>query len=81
MDKQRMEALAREALGDSKRNDCEFVGADRGAGGAWRVELMDVMMKREIFVVEVTPSAGATEEEIKESVRRGIAEHFSAEGN
>lgn len=77
MDAQRLESLAREALAESKRNDCEFVAVREVAGGAWEVELMDVMLKREPFRVRV--AAGAGDAVIKDSIRRAVAEHFSIE--
>jgi hypothetical protein len=79
MDEQRMTELARAALAESKRNDCEVTGAKRDAGGAWRVELMDVMLKREPFAVRVGADDTASDEEIKEAIRRAIAEHYSVE--
>ncbi len=77
MDEGRMTELAREALADSKRNDCELTGVRAGAGGAWRVELMDVMLKREPFAVIVRTGAGANDSEIKDAIRRAVAEHYS----
>lgn len=79
MDEQRMTELARAALAESKRNDCEVTGAKADGGGAWRVELMDVMLKREPFAVRVGAHDASTEEEIKEAVRRAVAEHYSVE--
>ena len=77
MDEARMKELAVAALGESGRNDCELISVKQGGGGAWSVELLDVMQKREAFTVGVSVSAEATEAEIKEAIRRGIAEHFS----
>jgi hypothetical protein len=49
------------------------------AAGAWRVGLMDVMLKREPFTVRVEANDSGTEEEIKEAIRRAVAEHYSVE--
>jgi hypothetical protein len=75
MNEGRMVELAKAAIADSKRNDCEFVGVRAGGDGAWSIKLMDVMLKREPF--EVSVGAGATDAEIKESIRRAIATHYS----
>jgi hypothetical protein len=77
MDEGRMVELAKEALADSKRNDCEFVGARGDGAGAWRIELMDVMLKREPFAVTVRVEADASDAMIKDVIRRAIAEHYS----
>ncbi len=77
MDEGRMAELAKEALADSKRNDCEFVGVRAGDAGAWRVELIDVMLKREPFAVTVRTHENAPDSEIKDAVRRAVAEHYS----
>jgi hypothetical protein len=74
-----MTELVKAALAESKRNDCEFVGVSDAGAGAWRVELMDVMLKREPFSVELRADDSATDEEIKDALRRAVAEHFSAE--
>jgi vacuolar-type H+-ATPase subunit F/Vma7 len=79
MDERKMTELARAALAESKRNDCELVNVKPDAGSAWRVELMDVMLKREPFAVRVSADESASEEEIKEALRRAVAEHFSME--
>ena len=79
MDEQGMTELARAALVESKRTDCEVTGAKAEAAGAWRVELMDVMLKREPFTVRVEADDSSTEEEIKEALRRAVAEHYSVE--
>jgi hypothetical protein len=79
MDEQRMTELARAALAESKRNDCEITGAKADAGGAWRVRLMDVMLKREPFAVRVSADDASSDEEIKEAIRRAVAEHYSVE--
>jgi hypothetical protein len=79
MDAQRMAELARAALVESKRKDCELAGVKAGAGGAWRIEMMDVMLKREPFAVRVDANDSTTDEEIKEAVRRAVAEHYSVE--
>ena len=79
MDEQRMTELARAALAESKRTDCEVTGARADGGGGWRVELMDVMLKREPFAVRVETNDSASDEEIKEAIRRAVAEHYSVE--
>ncbi|MCA1631780.1 MAG: hypothetical protein LC785_18020 [Acidobacteria bacterium] len=79
MDEQRLTELARAALAESKRTDCEVTGVKADGGGAWRVELMDVMLKREPFAVRVGADDTSTEEEIKEAIRRTVAEHYSLE--
>jgi vacuolar-type H+-ATPase subunit F/Vma7 len=79
MDEQKMTELAKAALAESKRNDCELINVKPDAGSAWRVELMDVMLKREPFAVRVSADESDSDEEIKESLRRAIAEHFSIE--
>ncbi|HVG30556.1 MAG TPA: hypothetical protein VM864_12690 [Pyrinomonadaceae bacterium] len=79
MDEQRMTELARAALVESKRNDCEVTGAKADGGGAWRVELMDVMLKREPFAVRVGADEQSSDEEIREAIRRAVAEHYSVE--
>lgn len=79
MDEQRMTELARAALAESKRNDCEITGAKADADGAWRVQLMDVMLKREPFAVRVGADDASSDEEIKEAIRRAVAEHYSVE--
>jgi hypothetical protein len=74
----RMAMLVKDALAESKRNDCEFVGVRvGGAGGAWHIELMDVMLKQEPFTLKVNAEAAASDSEIKESIRRAVAEHYS----
>jgi hypothetical protein len=77
MDEGRMAELAKEALAESRRNDCEFVGARAEGTGAWRIELMDVMLKREPFAVSLRTGADASDAAIKEAVRRAVAEHYS----
>jgi vacuolar-type H+-ATPase subunit F/Vma7 len=79
MDERKLTELVKEALAESKRNDCELINVKPDAGEAWRVELMDVMLKREPFAVRVSAGESASEQEIKESLRRAIAEHFSIE--
>ncbi|MFN2595604.1 MAG: hypothetical protein ABR563_00170 [Pyrinomonadaceae bacterium] len=80
MDERKLTELAKDALAESKRNDCEFVGARAADAGAWRVELMDVMLKREPFAVEVrADEENGDDEEIKDAIRRAVAEHFSRE--
>jgi hypothetical protein len=79
MDEARMTELARAALKESGRNDCELIGVKAGGGGAWSVELLDVMQTREAFTVRVSVLPEATEAEVREAIRRGVAEHFSIE--
>ena len=78
LDEPRMTELAKQALAESERNDCELTGVTR-RGAAWRVELMDVMLKREPVAVEVRADTASGDQEIKDAIRRAIAEHFSAE--
>ncbi|HEV2803074.1 MAG TPA: hypothetical protein VGW12_21585 [Pyrinomonadaceae bacterium] len=80
MSLERMEALARQALAESRRNDCEFisVATTDGAAHSWSIDLLDVLHKQEPFRVTLEAAPAATDEEIKEAIRRGIAEHFSA---
>ena len=80
MSVEQMEELARQALKESQRNDCELisVAAKDGAEHSWSIDLLDVMQKQEPFRVTLEASPASTEEEIKEAIRRGIAEHFSA---
>ena len=77
MDERRMTDLAKEALAESERNDCEFVAVRASGAGAWRVELMDVMLKREPFTVAVRAGEKASDSEIKDAIRRAVAEHYS----
>jgi DNA-binding transcriptional LysR family regulator len=80
MSVERLEELAREALAESRRNDCELisVAAQEGAEHSWSIDLLDVMQKQEPFRVTLEAAPASSEEEIKEAIRRGIAEHFSA---
>lgn len=78
MDERKLTELAKQALAESGRNDCELTGVTE-RGGAWRVELMDVMLKREPFAVEVRADEASGDEEIKDAIRRAVAQHFSAE--
>jgi DNA-binding transcriptional LysR family regulator len=80
MDVGRLEELAREALAESRRNDCELisVAASDGAEHTWSIDLLDVLHGQEPFRVTLETAPGSNEEEIKEAIRRGIAEHFSA---
>ncbi|HLL72910.1 MAG TPA: hypothetical protein VK363_15815 [Pyrinomonadaceae bacterium] len=77
---ERLEELARQALADSNRNDCQFVSAAAkdGAVNTWSIDFLDVMQKQEPFRVTLEVAPAGSEEEIKEAIRRGIAEHFSA---
>ncbi len=80
MSLERMEGLARQALAESRRNDCELISvatAD-GAEHSWSIDLLDVLHQREPFRVTLDAAPAASDEEIKEAIRRGIAEHFSA---
>jgi hypothetical protein len=79
MDEQRMMELAKAALADSKRNDCELIGVKSVGAGAWQIELMDVMLKREPFSVSLVADDSSPETEIKDALRRAIAAHFSIE--
>ncbi len=80
MDVERLEELARQALEESRRTDCQLVSvaAKEGAEHVWTFDLLDVMQKQEPFRVTLETTPASTEEEIKEAIRRGIAEHFSA---
>jgi hypothetical protein len=80
MEVERLEELARQALAESRRNDCEVISvkAAEGAEHAWSIDLLDVMQQQEPFRVTLEAAPASTEEEIKEAIRRGIAEHFSA---
>lgn len=82
MSVEQMEELARQALAESRRNDCQIVSvaAQDGTEGSWSIDLLDVMQKQEPFRVTLHAAPASTEEEIKEAIRRGIAEHFSAAG-
>jgi hypothetical protein len=77
---ERIEELARQALQESKRNDCQLVSVAprEGSDGSWSIDLLDVMQKQEPFRVSVEATHDTSDEEIKEAIRRGIAEHFSA---
>jgi DNA-binding transcriptional LysR family regulator len=76
----RLEELARQALAESRRNDCEVISvkAAEGAENSWSIDLLDVLHQQEPFRVTLEAAPASTEEEIKEAIRRGIAEHFSA---
>ncbi|HEY0083960.1 MAG TPA: hypothetical protein VGB61_14370 [Pyrinomonadaceae bacterium] len=77
---EQMEELARQALAESRRNDCELisVAAADGSEHTWSIDLLDVMQAQEPFRVTLEAAPASTDEEIKEAIRRGIAEHFSA---
>ncbi|HEX8131093.1 MAG TPA: hypothetical protein VF527_18480 [Pyrinomonadaceae bacterium] len=77
---EQLEELARQALAESRRNDCELISVKptTGAEQSWTIDLLDVMQKQEPFRVTLETTHASTEEEIKEAIRRGIAEHFSA---
>ena len=80
MEVERLEELARQALAESRRNDCEVISVkpSEGAEHSWSIDLLDVMQQQEPFRVTLETASASTEEEIKEAIRRGIAEHFSA---
>ncbi|HEY0097872.1 MAG TPA: hypothetical protein VGB76_02860 [Pyrinomonadaceae bacterium] len=77
---EQIEELARQALLESRRNDCEIVSvkAKDGAENSWSIDLLDVLHTQEPFRVTLEVAPASSEEEIKEAIRRGIAEHFSA---
>ncbi|HEY1403154.1 MAG TPA: hypothetical protein VGB05_03440 [Pyrinomonadaceae bacterium] len=77
---EQLEELARQALAESRRNDCELisVAAAEGSDHSWSIDLLDVMQQQEPFRVTLEAAPASTDEEIKEAIRRGIAEHFSA---
>ena len=77
---EQMEELAREALVESQRNDCQLVSvaAKEGTEHSWSIDFLDVMQQQEPFRVTLEAAPASTSEEIKEAIRRGIAEHFSA---
>jgi hypothetical protein len=79
---EQIEELARQALTESGRNDCQIVSvaAKDETENAWSIDLLDVMQKQEPFRVTLEVAPASTEAEIKEAIRRGIAEHFSAAG-
>jgi hypothetical protein len=82
MSLERMDELARRALEESGRNDCQLVSVTNtvGAANTWSIDFLDVMQRQEPFRVTLSAAPASTEEEIKEAIRRGIAEHFSAAG-
>jgi hypothetical protein len=77
---ERLEELARQALAESRRNDCELISVAEAEDPphSWSINLLDVMQQQEPFRVMLEAAPASTEEEIKEAIRRGIAEHFSA---
>ena len=77
---EQIEELARHALTESRRDDCQIVSvaAQDEAEHTWSIDLLDVMQKQEPFRVTLVAAPASSEEEIKEAIRRGIAEHFSA---
>lgn len=79
---EQIEELARQALSESGRNDCQIVSvaAKEEAEHSWSIDLLDVMQKQEPFRVTLEAAPASTPTEIKEAIRRGIAEHFSAAG-
>jgi len=77
-----LKKLAEQALAESARTDCQLVSvaATDEAENNWSIDFLDVMQQQEPFRVNLEVAPAATEEEIKEAVRRGVAEHFSASG-
>ena len=72
--------LARQALEESARTDCQLVSvvAKDGTENGWSIDFLDVMQEQEPFRVNLEVAPAASAEEIKEAIRRGVAEHFSA---
>ena len=82
MSVEQLEELAKQALRESARTDCQFVSVAAGdaAKNVWAIDFLDVMQQQEPFRVNLEVTPNATPEEIKEAIRRGVAEHFSASG-
>jgi hypothetical protein len=87
MERQNMRAeqlkeLAKMALEESARTDCQLVSvaAKDDSENSWSIDFLDVMQQQEPFRVNLEVAQVATDEEIKEAIRRGVAEHFSASG-
>lgn len=80
---EQLKELAIQALEESARTDCQFVSiaAKDETENGWSIDFLDVMQEQEPFRVNLEVAPTATEEEIKEAIRRGVAEHFSASGN
>lgn len=72
-----MSELANEALRESKRNDCQIASVKprQDSASEWWVDLVDQNGQPFRVVVNIVL---LSEEEIKEAIRRGIAEYFSA---
>ncbi len=79
---EQLQELAGQALKDSARTDCQLVSvaAKDESGNEWSIDFLDVMQQQEPFRVNLEVASAATDEEIKEAIRRGVAEHFSASG-
>ena len=80
---EQLQQLAKQALEESARTDCQFVSAvaEDESKNDWSIDFLDVMQEQEPFRVNLEVAPAATEEEIKEAIRRGVAEHFSASGS
>lgn len=79
---EQLKELAKQALEESARTDCQLVSVaakDKSESG-WSIDFLDVMHSQEPFRVNLEVTPVATAEEIKEAIRRGVAEHFSASG-
>lgn len=82
MSAEQMTELAKQALEESARTDCQLVSvaAKDESGNVWAIDFLDVMQEQEPFRVNLEVAPAATREEMKEAIRRGVAEHFSASG-
>ncbi len=82
MHAEQLTELAKQALVESARTDCQLVSvaAKDKAEKDWSIDFLDVMQQQEPFRVNLEVAPDATAEEIKEAIRRGMAEHFSASG-
>jgi len=78
-----LKELAKQALEESARTDCQLVSVELKdeSENSWSIDFLDVMHSQEPFRVNLKVAPAATEEEIKEAIRRGVAEHFSASGD
>ena len=79
---EQLKELAKQALEESARTDCQLVSAAAkdDSENTWSIDFLDVMQQQEPFRVNLEVAPAATDEEIKEAIRRGVAEHFSASG-
>lgn len=79
---EQLEELAKQALEESARTDCQLVSvaARDGAENVWVIDFLDVMQQQEPFRVNLEVAPASSDVEIKEAIRRGVAEHFSASG-